>query len=112
MHRRDDFGGDDVAGRNCGLLVVVVPTRGCERDHNIQSFLRWNVLEMLELPPHLRSDLLVGVASLDVGRYPSWSKPTCTFTAPFVRRNFAHGNADRHKSMVVESTENNLALNL
>ena len=30
---------------------------------NIQSFLRWNVLEMLELPPHLRSDLLVG----DVG---------------------------------------------
>ena len=58
------------------------------------------------------SDVFPFVTRTNVGRYPSWSKPTCTFTAPFVRRNFAHGNADRHKSMVVESTENNLALNL
>ena len=71
MRGRDDFGCNDLAGRHSGLLVVETPPRGGESDHDILSFLRGNVFQMLELPPHLRSDLPGGGVGFWWRRQPS-----------------------------------------
>ena len=65
------LGCDDLAGRHSGLLVVETPPRSCESDHDILSFLRGNVFQMLELPPHLRSDLPGGGVGFWWRRQPS-----------------------------------------
>ena len=51
------------------------------------------------------SDVLASVTVMNAGRCPAWSSATCAFTPPFVRRNFAHGNIARHRSITVESSE-------
>ena len=38
------------------------------------------------------------------GYCPAWSSRVCIFTAALRCRNFAHGNSERHRSMVVESS--------
>ena len=59
----------------------------------------------------LMSEALPSVTRMNAGREPSWSRPTCSFTAPFVRLNFAQGNIERQRSTVVESRESSLCLN-
>ena len=39
----------------------------------------------------------------ELGIAPRRSSSVCSFTAALVLRNLAHGNSDRHKSMVVAS---------
>ena len=51
------------------------------------------------------SAVLASVTFMNASRCPAWSSATCAFTPPFVRRNFAHGNIDRHRSIAVESSE-------
>src|SRR5713226_1412566 len=43
------------------------------------------------------------VTRINVGMLPCRSSKVCILTAALRRRNFAHGNSDRHRSMVVES---------
>src|SRR5438132_1218756 len=42
------------------------------------------------------------VTRMKVGMLPCRSSKVCILTAALRRRNFAHGNSDRHRSMVVE----------
>ena len=51
------------------------------------------------------SAVLASVTVMNAGRCPAWSSATRAFSPPFVRRNFAHGNIDRHRSITVESSE-------
>src|ERR1700722_19944937 len=43
------------------------------------------------------------VTRMNVGMLPCKSSRVCILTAALRCRNFAHGNSDRHRSMVVES---------
>src|SRR5215471_12791174 len=51
----------------------------------------------------LTSCTLPSVMLINVGILPCRSSRVCIFTAALCLRNFAHGNNDRHRSMVVES---------
>ena len=51
------------------------------------------------------SAALPPVTVTNAGRCPEWSSATRAFSPPFVRRNLAHGNTDRHRSITVESSE-------
>ena len=50
--------------------------------------------------------------TMNGGNAPAWSYRECSLMAPFVVRNFAHGNTDRQRSMVVASMEYSGLLNL
>ena len=51
----------------------------------------------------LTSCVLPAVMRINVGMLPRRSNSVCIFTAALRRRNWAHGNSFRHRSMVVES---------
>ena len=51
----------------------------------------------------LTSCVLPAVMRINVGMLPRRSNSVCIFTAALRRRNLAHGNSERHRSMVVES---------
>src|ERR1035437_7315435 len=52
----------------------------------------------------LTSCTLPWVMRINVGILPCRSSSVCIFTAPLCWRNFAHGNRERQRSMVVESS--------
>ena len=57
------------------------------------------------------SAVFASVTVTNAGRWPAWSSAMCAFRPPFVCRNVAHGNADRHRSSTVESSEHSGFLN-